>query len=126
MNRGTAFFDKNIHFDQLGLSELIFHPSYLLTNLKLGTIQDGHKKNKSDLGRPCNAEIRWYDGTDDGLVDIRLDIILRGTDLKVERWHVLHNFPENEELSDTEISEKALHEDWSSKLRMKYVVTMGT
>ena len=78
------------------------------------------------MGRPRKAEIRWYDGAGDGLVGIRPDVILWGTNPEVERWHVLRNLPANEELSDTEIPEKVLNGDWPSKLRMKHVLAMGT
>ena len=125
MKRGTAFFDRNIRVDQTGLSGLIFCSSYLLINFKLGFIQDRDETNGSELGRPCKAEIRWYDGTDGGLVDIWPDVILWGTDQEVECWHVLRNLPGNDELSDTDISNKLLNEDWPPKPRMKYVATMG-
>ena len=35
MKRSTGFFDKNVRVDQIGLADLIFRASYLLTNFKL-------------------------------------------------------------------------------------------
>ena len=41
----ASFFDENIRIQQIGLADLIFRASYLLTNFKLGVIQD---KDRND------------------------------------------------------------------------------
>ena len=120
MKRGTAFFDRNIRVDQIGLADLIFRSSYLLTNFKLGFIQDRYESIVVEGGRPCKAEIRWYDGTDDGLIDIRPDIELWGTDPEIKRWYELRKLEENKQLTDTAISELVLVEDWPKKLRSEH------
>jgi hypothetical protein len=43
MKQSATWFDKSIRIDQIGLADLIFRSSYLLTNFKLGFIQ-GHDK----------------------------------------------------------------------------------
>jgi hypothetical protein len=78
MKCGTSFFDKAIRIQQLGLADLIFCSSYLLTNFKLGFIQDRDENVQSEFGRPCKAEIRWYGGMDDGLDDFRPLVMFGG------------------------------------------------
>jgi hypothetical protein len=78
MKCGTSFFDKAIRIQQLGLADLIFRSSYLLTNFKLGFIQDRDENVQSEFGRPCKAEIRWYGGMDDGLDDFRPLVMFGG------------------------------------------------
>ena len=107
MKRGTAFFDKNIFIDQIGVADLIFRSSYLLTNFKLGFIQD-RKPSGDTRGRPCKAELRWYDGMDEGIVNIRADVDLWGTDSEIRRWHELRDDHVNNQLSATDISELIL------------------
>lgn len=114
--RATSFFDRRIRIDQIGLADLIFRVGYLLQNFKVGFIQERDEVETPE-GRPCKAEIRWYGGTDDGLVDVRPDVDLWGTEVEVSRWHELRGLSEDEELSDAEISELVLNEDWPSKLR---------
>ena len=116
MKRKTTFFDRSIRIDQVGLADLIFRSGYLLQNFVLPFIQE-QGPTKNDAGRPCKAEIRWYDGTDDGLVDVRPMIELWGTEPEIRRWGVLRGLDENKELSDTEISELVLGEDWPAQLR---------
>ena len=119
MKRGTSFFDKRVRVSQIGLADLIFRSSYLLQNFKVGFIQerDGAEEVEAAEGRPCKAEIRWYDAADDGLCDVRPDVELWGMEAEVKRWTELRALPENRELSNTEISEAVLDEDWPSKLR---------
>ena len=105
--------------DQTG-ADLIFRASYLLTNFKLGFIQ-GRDERSESKGRPCKCEIRYHGATDDGLVDIRPDVEMWGNDAEVQRWNELRNSPQYENLSDTDISELVLKEDWPSKLRKKDV-----
>jgi hypothetical protein len=126
MKRGTAFFDRNIRVDQIGLADLIFRSSYLLTNFKLGFIQDRDESIVVEGGRPCKAEIRWYDGTDDGLIDIRPEVELWAADPEIKRWYELRKLEENEQLTDTDISEKVLEEDWPSKLRAEHEASLDT
>jgi len=75
---------------------------------ELGFIQQHNGKTKN---RPCNAEIRWYDGEDDGLFDVRPLIDLWGNQSEIKRWRELRVDPANAELSDTDISEIVLNED---------------
>eukprot|EP00984_Skeletonema_dohrnii_P017755 scaffold8151_cov67-Skeletonema_dohrnii-CCMP3373.AAC.1 len=71
--------------------------------------------------RPCKAEIRWYDGKDDGLFDVRPLIDLWGNQSEIKRWRELRLDPANAELSDTDISEIVLNEDWPSRLRKEHI-----
>lgn len=43
MKQSATWFDKSIRIDQIGLADLIFRASYLLTNFKLGFIQGRDK-----------------------------------------------------------------------------------
>lgn len=38
-------------------------------------------------------------------------------DVEIKRWHELRDLPANKNLSDTDISELILNEDWPSKLK---------
>ena len=72
MKNATAWFDKNVKVNQIGIADLIFRSSYLLQNFKLGFIQGQSDLSKQDVQRrPCKAEIRYYGAEDDGLVDVR-------------------------------------------------------
>lgn len=125
MKRGTSFFDKRIRIHQIGLADLIFRSSYLLTNFKLPFIQDRSIANdESGEGRPCKAEIRWYGGMDDGLVDVRPFVDMWGIESEIELWHKLRNLPENEQLSDTDISELVLTKDLPTTLRKKHIAEL--
>ena len=57
-------------------------------------------------------------------MDIRPAIDFWGTDSETRRWHELRDNSENENLSDTDISELVLQEDWSSKLRKEHVAKL--
>ena len=121
MKRGTAFFDRKIRIDQIGLADLIFRSSYLLTNFNLPFIQERHVAEESEDGRPCSAEIRYYGGTDEGLVDVRPYVELWGMDIEIPRWHTLRQNPIYEHFSDTEISELLLAEDWPGKMKKEHL-----
>eukprot|EP00984_Skeletonema_dohrnii_P017971 scaffold8290_cov120-Skeletonema_dohrnii-CCMP3373.AAC.1 len=118
MKGSASFFDKRIRLDQVGLADLICRSSYLLQNFKLGFIQQHDGKTTN---RPCKAEIRWYDGKDDGLFDVRPLIDLWGNQSEIKRWRELRLDPANAELSDTDISEIVLKEDWPSRLRKEHI-----
>ncbi len=124
MKNSASFFDKRIRLHQIGLADLVFRLSYLLQNFKVGFIQNRGDK-KSAKGRPCKAEIRWYGGTDDGLIDVRPYVEMWGTKTELERWKILRDLPENEKLSDTDISELVLQEDWPSKLRKEHTAKLS-
>ena len=115
MKQSTAFFDRRIRIDQLGLADLIFRSSYLLTNFKLPFIQD--QSGATDKTTMCNAEIRYYGGTADGLVDIRPHVDLWGCDEEKVLWRNLREKEENAGLDDIEISELVYEQDIPAKLR---------
>ena len=125
MKRAASIFDRRIRIDQIGVADLIFRSSYLLQNFKLPFIQERSQSYDNTNGRPCKAEIRWYNGTDDGLVDVRPRVQLWGLDSEIVRWHELRKDPSNEELSDTDISELVLDEDWPSKLRKEHIADLN-
>ena len=70
--------------------------------------------------RPCKAEVRWHGATDEGLVNGRLIVELWGLDSEVKRWHELRSTDEHTDLTDTDISEMVLVEDWPLKLRQTH------
>ncbi len=74
-----------------------------MQNFRPGYVQ-GRRKKASDKtdGRPCRAEVRWYDATEDGLFDARPTPQLWATRSEMERWSELRR--ENESPSDTAIS----------------------
>jgi hypothetical protein len=76
-------------------------------------------------GRPCSAEIRWFGGTDDGLVDIRSEIDLWGTKTEIAKWHALRNDPGNEPLSNLDISKLVLADDIPKELRTKHEMRLN-
>ena len=120
MKQSSAFFDRRIRIDQIGLADLICRARYLLQNFKLPFIQQRNPNNDTPEGRPCKAEIRWYNGTDEGLVDIRPHVELWGCDSEVARWYELRDNPANDELSNLDISLVVLNEDWPTKLRKEH------
>ena len=90
----------------------------------LGFIQG--RDNKAAAGpRHCKAKVRYYDGTDDGLIDVRPMIELWGLETEIARWHELRSMSGNAALSDTDISELVLDEDWPSKLRKEHMEDLG-
>ena len=121
MKGSASFFDSQIRISQVGLADLIFCSSYLMTNFKLGFIQErGESNNESGEGRPCKAEIRWHGATDEGLVDVRPSVVeLWGMEVEIStcRWNELRGLAANKDLSDTDISELVLAEDWPKRMR---------
>jgi hypothetical protein len=114
-------FDKKTRLDQIGLAGLICRSSYLLQNFKRGFIQQHDGETKE---RPCKAEIRWHGGEDDGLFDVRPLVDLWRTESEMNRWRELRKLPEHAELSDTQISEIVLNEDWPSRLRKHHIAQL--
>lgn len=125
MKCSTAFFDRRIRIDQIGLADLICRVSYLMQNFRLPFIQQRNSDNDPPEGRPCKAEIRWYGGTDDGLVDIRPHVEFWGCDSEIACWHELRNDEDNTMLSDLDISLLVLDEDWPKKLRKEHRAELG-
>ncbi len=115
MKLSTSYFDRRIHVDQKG---------YLLTNFRLPFIQERDDSTEFGGGRPYKAEIRWYGASDEGLIDIRGEIGLWGTQFEICRWNKLCNAPTNAESSDIDVSELVLMEDWSSKLRKEHTARL--
>ena len=119
MKQATSFFDRNIKVQQIRLADQLFRAGFLLQNFKLPFIQE-RSDDAPNTNRPCKAEIRWYGATDDGLIDVRPLVELWGLDSEVERWNGFRANKTNERLSDTEISELVLNEDWSSKMKAQH------
>ena len=87
-----------------------------MTNFCLPFIQERDNTGEPKE-RPCKAEIRYYSGTDDGLVDVRPLVALWGNQSEVARWNELRGMEEHKELSSTEISELVLAEDWPAQAK---------
>ena len=127
----TQFFDRKIKILQIGLADKIFRSSFLLTNFKLGFIQgrvaptDTNGKPVRQPARPCKAEIRYFGARDEGLVDAREHPEWWATTPELKRWQELRTSEENDELTDVEISEKVLQEDWATKMRKEHLATIG-
>ena len=119
MKGATDYFDKTIPVCQLGLADAIFRAGFLLQNFKVAFIQE-RPEGCSNIGRPCVAEIRWYGGTDEGLVDVRPMVDLWRSDSEVKRYHELRSLSSNATLTNTEIAEMVLAEDWASKLKLQH------
>ena len=119
MKADTGFFDRKIQIKQIGLADKIFRSSNLLQNFSLPFIQD-RDPEAPQTGRPCKAEIRYYGGTDDGLMDVRPLPEYWALDSELERWHELRNDESNNHLDDTQISELVFDEDWPAKLRKEH------
>ena len=120
MKNSASFFDKRISLHQIGLADLICRCSYLLQNFKLGFIQQ-QQHSGTKKGRPCKAHIRWYDGEDDGLIDIRPFVEMWGTTSEINRWNEIREMPGNEDLTREQISEMVLAEDWPTRLRKEHI-----
>eukprot|EP00562_Extubocellulus_spinifer_P035568 CAMPEP_0178697744 /NCGR_PEP_ID=MMETSP0699-20121125/10158_1 /TAXON_ID=265572 /ORGANISM="Extubocellulus spinifer, Strain CCMP396" /LENGTH=836 /DNA_ID=CAMNT_0020343741 /DNA_START=97 /DNA_END=2607 /DNA_ORIENTATION=- len=121
MQQSTSFFDRNVRLHQIGLANLIFRVGYLMQNFKLPFIQERDDSEDATKGRPCNAEIRWYGGTDHGLVDVRPFVWMWGLEPEVKRWNEVRE--KFEHLTDTEVSEIVLNENWPSKLKEEMLAT---
>ena len=109
MKGRATFFDRRIRIDQVGIADLIFVSTYLMMNWKLPFIQGRNENNNEADGRPCKAQIRWYGGEDDGLVDVRPYVELWGIDSEIARWYELRK--EYTHKSKLEISLMVLQED---------------
>ena len=125
MKQATNFFDRRIQINQLGLADRIFHSSFLLQNFKLPFIQE-RSDDAPNTDRPCKGEICMYGATDDGLVDVRPEVELWALESELERWHVLRGEECNNSLSDTEILELVLTEDWLAKLEEAHVAKLNS
>jgi hypothetical protein len=51
------------------------------------------------------------------LVDVRPSIELWGLEVEIKRWNELRDLAENKDLSDAEISELVLAEEWPTRMR---------
>ena len=118
MKSSTNYFDSKIKVNQIGLADRIFRSGFLLQNFKLPFIQE--RCDTANAARPCKAKIRWYGATDDGLVDVRPNVEMWGLDSEVERWAELRANDSFAHLTNTEISELVLEEDWPSKMKAKH------
>ena len=124
MKNSASYFDQRIKVPQIGLADRIFRSAYLLQIFKLPFIQE--RQNTINAARPCKAKIRWYGATDDGLVDVRPMVDMWGLDVEVERWAELRAMESNKHLSDTDISELVLAEDWPSKMKAKHIANINS
>jgi hypothetical protein len=87
-----------------------------MQNFKPGYIH-GHDKSKPVKGgRPYRGEVRWYGATDNGLIDVRPNVLLWGTQKETKRFEEIKKATDCM-LSDLEIAEKVLAEDWPKKER---------
>ena len=92
----------------------------MIQNFKLPFIQE--RSNGASAGnRPCTAEIRWYGATDEGLVDVRPMVELWGLDAEIKRWQELRLMECNAAMSNLEISEMVLAEDWPARLKVLHI-----
>ena len=111
--------DSKIKLQQLGLVDLIFRSTYLMQNFKLLFVQE-RLDSAPAAGLSCKAEVCWHSATYKGLVDVRPAVKLWGLDSKVKQWHELWSDEEHDDLTETDITEMVLVEDWPSKLRQKH------
>jgi hypothetical protein len=106
---------------QFGIVSQVVRVGYLLQNFKKAIIQRRDPNEKSPAGgRPCRAEIRWYGGTDAGLVDVRADVEKWGMKCEIQRHAELAAKDENKWKSKLEISEMVLAERWDLKKRREH------
>jgi len=115
MQQSTSYFDRSVRLHQIGLANLIFKVGYLMQNFKLPFIQERDDSKDAATPRPCKAEIRWHGGTDSGLVDVRPFVWMWGLEPEIDRWNEVRAKFKN--LTDAEVSEIVLSEDWPAKLR---------
>ena len=66
--------------------------------------------------RPSKAEVRWRGAMDDVLVDVCPTVELWGLNLEVKHWHKLQSMEEYKDLTNMEVSELVIVEDWPAKL----------
>ena len=124
MKKKAAFFDRRVRMDQIGLADLIFRSSYLMMNFRLPFIQGRDGSMKHSDGRPCKAEIRWFGGIDDGLVDIREEVDLWGMDAEVALWHELwEKHPDKSKLAISKmVLDANLPEKYGREHREKFLL----
>ena len=103
----------------MALADTIFRSSFLLQNFKLPFIQE-IPDSISSVNCFCVAEICWYSATDEGLVNVRPMVELRGNDSKIKSYHELRSLASNSTLTDTDIVEMVLDKDWPSKLKTRH------
>eukprot|EP00978_Attheya_sp_CCMP212_P000034 scaffold100_cov29-Attheya_sp.AAC.1 len=98
--------------------DLLFHVSYLIKIFKLGFIQEScPKEGEYSNGQLCRAAIRYHSVTDIGLIDVRPNIGLWGSDEEVRRWYELRQCVTHNNLSDLDISEIVLAEDHPGNIK---------
>ena len=106
------------------MADRIFRSTFLLQNFKLPFTQERGDTNGS--ARPCKAKIRWYGAIDAGLINVRPKVEMWGLDVEIERWADLRALDSNVHLSDTDISELVLEEDWPSKMKAKHIAELNS
>ena len=116
MKVSCRYLNALIPVTQFGLLSQIVRVAYLMQNFKRAVVQHrGPDAPEPEGGRPARGEIRWYGATDGGLSDYRPHVRLWGLKVEIKRHAELKL--EHPNLTDTEISEMVLAEDWPSKLR---------
>jgi hypothetical protein len=106
------YFNGVIPILQLSMAPLLLRVCYLMQNFRPGYIQ-GHSQEPKNGPRPSRAEVRYYGGTDDGLVDVRPHVHLWGTKKEIERFSALARMHPNKTKSD--LAEMVLSENWPEK-----------
>ena len=117
----SRYFNGVIPILQLGLAPLLFRVAILMQNFKLGFIQGAVSPATNEFYRPSRAEIRWYDGDDDGLVDVRGMFDYWATEAEMQRIRELKDefHRKGQHVSNTDIAEQVLAENWPAKLRQE-------
>ena len=92
---------------QFGIISQVVQVGYLLQNFKMSIIQNRFPDENQhlDVGRPCQAEVRWYVATDDGLRDVRGNIRLWGLKSEIELHERMSAADEHNNKTAIEISE---------------------
>ena len=92
---------------QFGIISQVVQVGYLLQNFKKLIIQNRlpDENQHSDGGRPCRAEVRWYEATDDGLRDVWGNICLWGLKSKIDLHERMSTTDEHKNKTAIEISE---------------------
>ena len=131
----TRYLNALIPCLQFGAISMIVRISYHMQNFKSSIIQNRDPEDSLPVvdddeeelevgGRPCRAEVRWYGGTDAGLVDVRGNVRLWGLQCEVERHAALSAMEEHRGKSAVEISEIVLGERWDLKKRQELYRTI--
>jgi len=130
-----GFFKGVIPILQLGLAPLLIRICFFMQNFSPAFIHGVTIKDNVDVeagvsyadareGRPSRAEIRWYGGTDDGLLDVRGKPELWATKQEHQRFNDLRK-ANADATTDIEIGEMVLKEDWPTRLRQKHRAALG-